>query len=101
MKATTLRNRLEKLTKETHPTLGFRMLSKNSKHYQLAAEVISGAKEIRPCYTLGSGRFISNHDHTAATCALLDRIGVKYTLTNDAPRGGLTGNKITIKTKIV
>lgn len=54
----------------------------------------------RPCYTRGCGRFCSNLDHTDEICRFLEKLNVKFELGNDAPRGGLTGNFIKIKTKI-
>ena len=55
---------------------------------------------VRPCKTSGSGRFTTNLDYTADVCRLLDSLRIKYEVGNDAPRGGLTGNYIKIKTKI-
>ena len=75
-------------------------ISKNSMAYTFAKEVIEGKKEIRPVYTSGSGRFCSNQDHTAATKAVLTRLGIEFVFSNDSKRGGLTGNLLTITTKI-
>ena len=75
-------------------------LAKNSMGYKFAKQVIEGAKTIRPCHTSGSKRFTSNLDYTRETCSILTRIGIEHKLTNDSPRGGLTGNLITITTKI-
>lgn len=88
MKTQTAQTRLAKLS-----------LTKNTRAYQFVTEIINGAKTIRPCYTSGRGRFTSNQDHTRATCEILDKMNVKYTLTNDAPRSSATGNVITVKTK--
>lgn len=49
---------------------------------------------IRPCYYSGSGRFTSKQDHTAGVRYLLERANIRFTLTNDAPRGSETGNLI-------
>lgn len=57
-------------------------------------------KHIRPVYTSGSGRFVSNQDHTNNIMTTLNKLKINATLTNDAPRGGLTGNLIIINTKI-
>jgi len=86
---TTLTKKLTKL----NPT-------KNSIAYKIIKEVINGKSFIRPCYTLGSGRFISYHDHSQSIEAILKEIGVEYVVGNDAPRGGLTGKFIQITTKI-
>lgn len=50
--------------------------------------------QIRPCYYSGSGRFTSKQDHTAGVRYLLERAKIRFTLTNDAPRGSETGNLI-------
>lgn len=91
-------SKLEKLTikSETNQL----PISKTSIAYKFVQDIISGAKRIRPCYTSGSGRFTSNQDHTESLKVLLNKMGIEYTFTNDSPRGGLTGNLITITTKI-
>lgn len=75
-------------------------VSKTSIAYKSVRSVIEGSKAIRPCYTSGRGRFTSNQDHTTEVTSLLSKIGIEFTLTNDAPRGSVTGNLITITTKI-
>ena len=54
------------------------------------------ANIIRPCYYTGSGRFTSKQDHTAGVRYLLERAKIRFTETNDAPRGSETGNLITL-----
>ena len=56
---------------------------------------------IRPCYVQGSGRYIHNCDHTFDIIALLTVLKIKFEVGNDARFGGLAGNYIKIKTKIV
>lgn len=75
-------------------------IQKQSKAYKYAKRVIMGAKEIRPAYTLGSGRYFTIQDHTAATQVILEKLGIESFLTNDSPRGGLAGNLLTITTII-
>ena len=55
---------------------------------------------IRPVHTSGKGRFTSNMDHTNDIRNLLSQIGIDCVLSNDSARGGLTGNLLTITTKI-
>ena len=98
MKATTLKNRLDRKYNG----------SKTSKAYQIVKDLINGTKEtymvfdstIRPCKTSGSGRFTTNMDYTMETKRLLTLLGIKFKSGNDAPRGGFTGNYITVLTKI-
>ena len=83
---------------------------KTSIAYQIAAEILDlpTAKKtykvfgntIRPVHTSGSGRFTSNMDYTKPTQDLLAKLGIDTILTNDSPRGGLTGNVLTITTKL-
>ena len=75
-------------------------IRKNSKAYKFAMRVIMGEKAIRPAYTLGSGRYCTNQDHTAATISILEKLGIDSSSTNDSPRGGLAGNLLTINTII-
>lgn len=91
-------NKLNKLTVKSESNKY--PLSKNSMAYRFALDVISGKKEIRPVYTSGSGRFCTNQDHTFATKDLFTKLGIEFTFSNDSPRGGLTGNLLTITTKI-
>ena len=101
MKTTTKKSvlaRLEKLA--TKSETNKYPINKSSKAYKFALEAINGAKEIRPCYTSGRGRFCSNQDHTDITKVILTKIGIEFVSTNDSPRGGLAGNLLIITTKI-
>ena len=99
MKATTLATRLNTIYTGSKSTIAYRiacdLVAGTNKTYTMRGDGI-----IRPCYTSGSGRFTSNQDHTAETCALLDLLRVKYMTGNDAPKGGATGNFIKITSKI-
>lgn len=56
----------------------------------------SGNKTIRPCWVSGRGRHIQNVNYTFEVCELLKLARIRYELINDAPRGGLAGNLITL-----
>ena len=72
-------------------------LNKTTRAYRLIKEAINAKRDyIRPCVTQGTGRHIHNVDDTQSICLILNKAGIKYSLTNDAPRGGLTGNIITL-----
>jgi hypothetical protein len=78
--------------------------SKASLAYKTVNNIATGKtleRKIRPVTTSGTGRFCKNMDYTSDICSLLNLLGVKFTFTNDSPRGGLTGNLITIESKIV
>jgi len=85
-------------------------VSKSSIAYKVVAELLelpNAAKTykvygntIRPVHTSGSGRFTSNMDYTNDIKSLLSSIGIDSVLSNDSVRGGLTGNLLTITTKL-
>lgn len=62
----------------------------------IMAALENNIKIIRPCELQGTGRHIKNADYTAQVRYLLIRAKIKFSFENDAPRGGLTGNKITL-----
>lgn len=78
--------------------MGNVQFNKGTSAYKLVSEWLKkdGNAVIRPCWTNGSGRFIRNSDHTEDLCRLLNMLRVRYTLGNDAPRGGKTGNFVKI-----
>lgn len=101
MKATTLKNRLDKRYTGAKSSIAYKVLvdliEDTNKTYRIQG---INVPIIRPVYTSGTGRFTSNQDHTLAICKLLALLGIKYVSGNDSPRGGLTGNYIRILTKI-
>ena len=102
MKSTTKKIAAKKLAKLN--------VSKTSIAYQVTSELLElpNAKKtykifgniIRPVHTSGSGRFTSNQDHTKSIADLLFSLGIVTIESNDSPRGGLTGNLLTITTKL-
>ena len=93
MKATTALKNLEKVANN----------EKSNRNWKLTAAwklinstIMCKRNSIRPCYYSGSGRFTSKLDYTADVQYLLGKAGIRYTLTNDAPRGSETGNLITM-----
>lgn len=106
----------EKIMKTLSKSNGLKKLaqapvSKNTFSYKVVSELLGvqtgkyptyavNGNKIRPVHTSGRGRFCSNLDYTQQVIQLLNSLGIEYTFTNDAPKGGLTGNLITITTKI-
>jgi len=91
MKAKSALNNLEKVA----------INEKSIRNWKLTAAwklinraIMCQRNSIRPCYYSGSGRFTSKLDYTADVKHLLEKAGIRYTLTNDAPRGSETGNLI-------
>ena len=101
MKATTALKNLEKVAKNEKSIRNWKLTAA----WKLIVEALKGREyngylyfkrdgKIRPCYYSGSGRFTSKMDYTADVKYLLDKAVIRYTLTNDAPRGSETGNLI-------
>ena len=90
----TLAKRVEKLvsTKE---------LNKSTIVYGWINNLIDGEKEFRPVYSQGSSWKNSTlFDRTNELTTILGKLGIEYSKTNDAKRGGKTGVKIEILTKV-
>ena len=84
-------------------------VGKNSIPYRVVMDVLNGTNKtykvygntIKPVHTSGKGRFTTNLNYTNQIRYLLSKIGIDTVLTNDSPRGGLTGNLLTITTKLI
>jgi len=87
MKKETIKRRLKKAN-----------VNKCSASYKLLVNWLNaeGNNVIRPCWTSGRGRFTTNLDYTQQLANLLTSLKVRYTVGNDAPRGGKSGNYIKI-----
>jgi hypothetical protein len=71
-------------------------VSKNSKGYQLAEELLKyGVNRINTCWTSGKGRFTTNMNYHQDTIDVLETAGLMrlrdFITGNDSPRGGKTG----------
>ena len=93
MKTSTIQKRLDKLTSS-------KQLSKSSLVYNWCARLATNEK-IRPVFSQGSSwKNSSLVDKSAELTTVLDALKIKYTIGNDAPRGGKTGYFVQILTKI-
>lgn len=73
-----------------------------NKHYSNAlsgSRFVFKTKRIYPCYWSGSGNYINLKDYTVYVTNLLSCLGYKYSLGNDAPRGGRQGDYIQVSPK--
>ena len=88
MKKETIKDRLQRLK-----------INKTSAAYRLLNEWLQVPEnpKIRTCWKTGTGRFCHNLDYTSDLATLLARLGVRYEIGNDAPRGGKNGNYVQIK----
>lgn len=83
--------------------------AKYSVAYRIVKDLIEGTNKeyriygniIRANYTSGSGRYTTNMEHNAAVARILTEIGIEYTICNNSPRGGKTGEYIEVTTKII
>jgi hypothetical protein len=94
-KVTSLAKRIEKLvsTKE---------LNKNSLVYGWVNLLLTGEKEFRPVFTQGkTWKYSSLVDKTLELQTILRKLNISFSTTNDAPRGGKTGVRIDILTKVI
>lgn len=70
-------------------------LNKSSNAYKLLKNAIEkNSNIIRTCEVRGSGKRAKNVDNTSIVSSVLKRLSINFEFLNDAPRGGLTGNKI-------
>ena len=74
-------------------------INKTTEAYRLLNEWLQVPEnpKIRTCWKTGTGRFCHNLDYTSDFTTLLAKLGVRYELGNDAPRGGKNGNYVQIK----
>lgn len=74
-------------------------INKTTAAYRLLNEWLQVPEnpKIRTCWKTGTGRFCHNLDYTSDFTTLLARLGVRYEIGNDAPRGGKNGIYVQIK----
>ena len=95
-KSTTLAKKIEKLVLAKE-------LNKNSLVYGWVKEIEAGATatEFRPVFSQGSSwKHSSLVDKTAEFETVLRKLGLSFSTSNDAPRGGKMGVRIDILTKV-
>jgi len=93
-KNTVLAKKIEKATKA-------KQLSKGSLVYGWLLNIVNGQTEFRPVFTQGSTwKHSSLVDKAREMETALRLLGLSFSTTNDAPRGGKTGVRIDILTKI-
>jgi len=93
-KQTVLAKKIEKLVE-------LKELSKNSLVYKWVSNMKS-KEEFRPVFTQGSTwKHSSLIDKTHELETILTKLNISFSTTNDAPKGGKTGIRIDILTKII
>ena len=93
-KSTTLAKKIEKLVLAKE-------LNKNSLVYGWVNQIVKGETEFRPVFNQGSSwKHSSLVDKTTEFETVLRNLGLNFSTSNDAPRGGKTGVRIDILTKV-
>ena len=93
-KSTTLAKRIKKLAANKE-------ITKNSLVYGWLTEIVNGVTEFRPVFTQGSTWNRSSLvDKSYELTVALKKLGLEFKSSNDAPRGGKTGFRIDITTKV-
>ena len=93
-KSTALAKKIEKL-------VNAKELNKNSLVYGWVKEIEAGATDFRPVFSQGSSwKHSSLVDKTTELETVLRKLGLSFSTSNDAPRGGKTGVRIDILTKV-
>lgn len=93
--------RLKSITeKSLHTKIDKLDISKSSIVFQELKTLSKSKNRIRPVYQRGSGRNTQTVDNTTEFEKALRKLNLRFSTTNDAPRGGKMGNLITIETKI-
>jgi hypothetical protein len=90
------------LSKKIEKLVSTKELNKNSFVYRWMCEVLNGHKEFRPVFSQGSTwKHSSLVDKTNELTQILKKLNISFSVSNDAPRGGKTGVKVEILSKII
>jgi hypothetical protein len=86
---------LNKLSKKDEN--GHYFIRKNTIAYRYVYyTIMNDEQRIRPCYTVGYGKYCRNQNQTEDIKRLLTKLNIEFVLSNDAKRGSPCGNLITI-----
>ncbi len=90
------------LAKKVQKLVEAKRLNKTSLVYGWLNEVVNGSTQFRPVFSQGnSWKNSSLVDKTREFEAALRLLGLNFLTVNDAPRGGKTGVRIDIVTKVL
>ena len=93
-KSATLAKKIEKLVLAKE-------LNKNSVVYRWVTQIVKGETEFRPAFSQGgSWKHSSLVDKTTEFETVLIKLGLSFSTSNDAPRGGKNGVRIDLLTKV-
>lgn len=90
------------LAKKIEKLVANKELSKKSLVYNWVNGIVKGEREFRPVFTQGSTwKNSSLIDKTYELEMILRKLNLSFSTSNDAPRGGKTGVRIDINTKVL
>lgn len=90
------------LSKKIEKLVNNKELHKNSLIYGWVNGILNGETEFRPVFTQGSSwKHSSLIDKTWELELILKKLNLTFSKSNDAPRGGKTGMRIDILTRIL
>lgn len=75
-------------------------ITKSSIVYGLIKSLLNKETVLRPVYSQGKGRNTTTVDRSDEVKRILEQLNLRFSISNDAPRGGKTGYRIDILTKI-
>jgi hypothetical protein len=89
------------LSKRIEKAVATKKLSKNSLVYYWIQSILTGETTFRPVFSQGrTWKHSSLVDKQLELSIALRNLGLEYTVSNDAPRGGKTGVRIDLTTKV-
>lgn len=89
------------LVKRIEKLITSKELNKTSLVYGLVNQILNGQTEFRPVFTQGSSwKYSSLVDKTLEFETILRKLKLSFSTSNDAPRGGKTGIRIDVLTKV-
>ena len=90
------------LAKKVQKLVEAKTITKNSLVYKWISEIIDGKKEFRPIFTQGSTwKNSSLVDKSVEFETVLRNLNIDFSISNDSPRGGKTGYRFDINTKVI
>lgn len=90
------------LAKKVQRLVDSKTISKKSLVYGWIQEIIKGETYFRPVFSQGSTwKHSTLVDKTREFETILKALNLSYKVSNDAPRGGKTGARIDINTRVI
>jgi hypothetical protein len=88
---------MKSLTLKLENLADAKIVNRSSEAYKRIKTALESDTTIRTCWVNGTGRYSTNYDITMTVKVILDSIGCKYIMGNDAHRKGKAGTFIKIQ----